>query len=97
MNRMIEYKNMAGEERSYERNGRRRAKRVRRTEKRSICPCGHEVCGKCLRLTWERALNGETVKCCACPRQNEVRFLSTTVALPEVSDEQAQAVFDWER
>lgn len=98
MNKLIEYKNLAGEERTFEKNGRRRAKPMQRTEKKFICPkCGHEVCLRCLRLTWEAKLDGETIKCCQCPNENSVRFLEKTVALPQVSDEQAQAIFDWEK
>lgn len=94
MDRVIEYRNVEGEERIVVLNGKRRAKRTCKTEKKFICHCGHEVCMRCMKATWEtKSDGGERLRCCACGLSSSLRYFVRTVALPEDEPQQQEGFF----
>jgi hypothetical protein len=94
MDKVIEYTNVAGEQRIFVSNGKRRAKRTCKTEKKFICQCGHEICLRCIKATWETKYDGgERVRCCVCGLENSLRYLVTAVALPKDEPQQQQDLF----
>jgi hypothetical protein len=63
--------------------------------KKFVCPCGHPLCLKCVRLAWTTKLSGESIRCCKCERANPLYFLAVPIRTAKAPDN--QTAFDWDK